>query len=139
MSTKRIVIGSIGGQADTRIARQGYTADVDDPNDRKKISFWALRGSFGQVAEVGLLGAPDIFVGLAGAYPNGTPPAIFTLVRGAQQILGPPVQYQNAQADNVRATAYCLVVDNNRVMATSPTKARQPFQTADRFNYMVVK
>lgn len=139
MSTKRVVIGSIGGQPDARIARAGYTADVDDPNDRKKISFWALRGSFGQVAEVGLIGAPDSFVGLAGAYPGGTPPAIFTLIRGGQQVLAPIVQYSNVQADNVRATAYCLVVDGNRVMATSPTKARQPFQTGDRFNFMVVK
>lgn len=139
MSTKRVVIGSIGGVPDARIARAGYTADVDDPNDRKKISFWALRGSFGQVAEVGLIGAPDTFVGLAGAYPNGTPPAIFTLIRGGQQILGPLVAYQNTATDNVRATAYCLVVDSNRIMATSPTKARQGFQAADRFNFMVVK
>jgi hypothetical protein len=53
--TKRIVIGQINGQMDCRIARPGYSADVDDVNDRKKISFAASRSANAALAEAGFI------------------------------------------------------------------------------------
>ena len=63
-------IGRSGGAWDARIARPGYSADLDDPTDRKKISFAASRGSLGRVAEVGTMTSFNTWYPLSGTYTD---------------------------------------------------------------------
>lgn len=123
---------------DCRIARRGYTADLDDINDRKKISFAATRPSFANVAEAGRLTGADTWLGMANSYANSTPIPIFSEVVDGKASVGRLVGYSNAATDTVWATSFVLVSDSDRLMATSPTKSRQPFPSAGVFNYMCV-
>lgn len=131
MSTKRIAIGQIGGVMDIRIARPGFTADVDDPNDRTKISFAASRfrnpslvaagivNGVQQWASLGVtLPAPvPVFFAFIRAYGNpGAPGAIMS---ENQRSFGPNGAYNNQ-------TAFCAVVTNSQIMIVNPGIAGYP-------------
>jgi hypothetical protein len=139
--TKRVYIGQIGGQFDCRIARPGFSADLDDVYDRKKISFSAIRGSYAKFAEGGNIGAADTDFPYSQSY-SPVPLAIGTINIGGTGTMGLGIQrrYVNGvTTDTCDGTVAVVVPSTGSIRITNAARRYQTFDPGDLFNYFIIQ
>jgi hypothetical protein len=136
---RRIVMGRMtNGSFDLRISRRGYDAMTSDANDFKKVSFSAVRQARAKVASTGFASVLGAWVNFGQTFSN-PPPVLATLRRGGQMHFNWFMYAGDQYGVLGYATAFCFVVQENRLKIAKTCFETATLQTGDRLVWFTLE